>query len=302
MNQCNSCRTTNPQGSQFCNKCGKSISQVQQAEPPTNSPHPKSDTKKSPSIGWKWIVVGVIVIIAGAFLFQKFEDYRESKRADDLTIVANIPLLANKPQEQIEQILGKSSPEGEHFRIHYLPKGELKVSYFENKANHLWLKFAKPIRVTELNSQTGLDLIKTTDDYDKLAWEELYINNIKFKKVEIYKDSKGIHWVIADVSNPKLETLEKESKEVENEIGKKPEQSSYDNSVEIVKEYLSRNLNDYDSSEFIKWSPIVVGKHNGKRCWAVRLKLRAKNRFGALIVKDTEFYIVNNRIVGADGL
>ncbi len=147
MNQCKNCKSPNPQGSEFCNKCGKPIIQIRQMETPKNPTSIKPDTKKT-SLSWKWIVIIVVVMFAGAFAFQKIEDYRESKRADDLTTVVNIPLLANKSQEQVEKILGKSSPEGKYLRIHYLPKGELKVSYFENEANYLWLVFSKPIRVT----------------------------------------------------------------------------------------------------------------------------------------------------------
>lgn len=304
MNQCNKCKAMNPKGSQFCNKCGNSIIQVQQAKKPINPAMPVPDTKKNKSAGLGCLIIVflVILVIGGAFLGQKIETYIESKRIDDLTLVANIPLLANKTEEQLEQILGKSSSDGDYGKIYSLKKGTLKVSFYENKANYLWLKFEKPIRASELNNQTGLNLIRTSEDYDKSIWEELNNNNVKFKKIEIYKDLKGIHWVIADVSVPKLDALEKESKEVEIEIGKRPEQSSWDNSVQIVKEYLSSNLNDYDSSEFVKWSPVNTGKYKGKRCWVVRLRLRAKNGFGAPIVKDTEFYIIHNQIVGVDGL
>ncbi|MCA1633220.1 MAG: hypothetical protein LC785_06010 [Acidobacteria bacterium] len=85
-------------------------------------------------------------------------------------------------------------------------------------------------------------------------------------------------------------------------IGPKPQQSGLDGSVQAVDRYLRETLNDYQSAEYVEWSPVTPAKLNGESFWAVRLKLRAKNAFGAKILKDTYFVIRNEQVVSASGL
>lgn len=85
-------------------------------------------------------------------------------------------------------------------------------------------------------------------------------------------------------------------------LGEKPQNSEWDGSVLAVKEYLQNNLNDYSSSEFVEWSTVTkiyVGK---EPYWAVRLKLRAKNAFGALILRDTYYFMRKNTVIFSKGL
>lgn len=85
-------------------------------------------------------------------------------------------------------------------------------------------------------------------------------------------------------------------------LGPKPENSGWDGKVYCIDRYLKRTLNDYDSSEYLEWSPVTRMDVKGEPYWAVRLKLRAKNAFGALIVKDVVFLIRQNEVVSAVGL
>jgi len=85
-------------------------------------------------------------------------------------------------------------------------------------------------------------------------------------------------------------------------IGEKPLQSSLDSSVLPVKEYLRNNLNDYDSAEFVEWSPVTKVEINGQKYWGVRLKLRAKNGFGAYILRDTYYFMRHGKVVESQGL
>lgn len=62
-------------------------------------------------------------------------------------------------------------------------------------------------------------------------------------------------------------------------LGPKPKNSEWDGRVDAVVEYLKNNLNDYDSSEFVEWSPVTKLEVKGEPFWVVRLKLRAKNAF-----------------------
>jgi hypothetical protein len=55
-------------------------------------------------------------------------------------------------------------------------------------------------------------------------------------------------------------------------LGPKPTNSAYDGRVDPVVEYLKNNLNDYDSSEFVEWSPVTKLEVKGEPFWVVRLK------------------------------
>jgi hypothetical protein len=85
-------------------------------------------------------------------------------------------------------------------------------------------------------------------------------------------------------------------------LGPKPTNSTYDGRVDPVVEYLKDNLNDYDSSEFVEWSPVTKIEVKGEPFWVVRLKLRAKNAFGGYILKNTFYFIRQNKVVSAAGL
>jgi hypothetical protein len=85
-------------------------------------------------------------------------------------------------------------------------------------------------------------------------------------------------------------------------LGPKPKNSEWDGRVDPVVEYLKNNLNDYDSSEFVEWSPVTKLEVKGEPFWVVRLKLRAKNAFGGYVLKNTFYFIRQNRVVTAEGL
>lgn len=107
-------------------------------------------------------------------------------------------------------------------------------------------------------------------------------------------------------SNARIESMRQETQAMMEEqypgIGKKPEQSSFDGSVSVVDQYLRRNLNDYESSEFLEWSRVTPTRLEGQNVWSVKLRLRAKNAFGGKIVKDVEFFIHDNEVVTVTGL
>lgn len=85
-------------------------------------------------------------------------------------------------------------------------------------------------------------------------------------------------------------------------LGPKPEGSAWNGTVAPVDRYLKRTLNDYDSSEYVEWSQVIKSEWKGKPAWAVKLKLRAKNAFGAKIIKDVIFFIRQNEVIEAVGL
>ncbi len=62
--------------------------------------------------------------------------------------------------------------------------------------------------------------------------------------------------------------------------------SEWDGSVSQCKAYLKDHLNDWDSYESIEWSPVVKADDGG---FLVRNKFRAKNGFGAMVIKTAVF-------------
>lgn len=80
-------------------------------------------------------------------------------------------------------------------------------------------------------------------------------------------------------------------------LGPKPENSGWDGSVRCVDQYLKQTLNDYDSAEYVEWSPVIRMDTKEGPYWAVRLKLRATNAFGGKILKEVLFFIRQNRVV-----
>lgn len=85
-------------------------------------------------------------------------------------------------------------------------------------------------------------------------------------------------------------------------LGPKPRNSEWDGRVDPVVEYLKDNLNDYEDSEWLEWSPVTKVTIGKEPYWAVRLKLRAKNAFGGKILKNVVFLIRNNQVVQTTGL
>lgn len=69
-----------------------------------------------------------------------------------------------------------------------------------------------------------------------------------------------------------------------------------------VSEYLSQVINDYGSSEFVQWSEVEKVYLKKEPYWSVKLRIRAKNAFGAYTVKDAVFYIRQGQVVKAQGL
>jgi len=64
--------------------------------------------------------------------------------------------------------------------------------------------------------------------------------------------------------------------------------SSWDASVSQVKDYLSKNLRDPNSTEYDEWSN-VEKKDDGT--FFVRCKYRSKNGFGGMVVANQIFYL-----------
>lgn len=85
----------------------------------------------------------------------------------------------------------------------------------------------------------------------------------------------------------------------EEAAGPIPARRNYDGKVYCVDYYLKRVLNDYDSAEYLEWRGPAKIKKKGITYWTVQLTLRAKNGFGAKVIKAYTFLIQNNQVVKA---
>lgn len=72
--------------------------------------------------------------------------------------------------------------------------------------------------------------------------------------------------------------------------------------VPAVTRYLQDHLNDPYSMKLLKWSKVQKVTKYGASYWYVSLRMRAKNGFGAYILKDTGFYIRHNKVVFTENL
>lgn len=97
-----------------------------------------------------------------------------------------------------------------------------------------------------------------------------------------------------------LEYLEEslaEKQEIIAEIGPKPANSPWDGSVACVNDYLNKVLLDPYSVKYEEWSAVTFITYQDQNFWAVRIKYRAKNAFGAYILEEKVALIRNNQVV-----
>jgi hypothetical protein len=84
-------------------------------------------------------------------------------------------------------------------------------------------------------------------------------------------------------------------------IGQTPSQLA-DGRVPVVMRYLQDTLNDPYSMKLLKWSKVQKVYRGDKPYWYVNLRMRAKNGFGAYILKDVGFYVRHNKIIFTENL
>jgi len=76
-------------------------------------------------------------------------------------------------------------------------------------------------------------------------------------------------------------------------VGKKPLQSEWDGSVEVIKQFIKSNAKDASSIEFLEWSKVSPLDEY----WIVRCKYKGSNSFGASVTENKWFYIQNEKVV-----
>lgn len=72
--------------------------------------------------------------------------------------------------------------------------------------------------------------------------------------------------------------------------------------IPVVVRYLNDHLHDPYSMKLLKWSKPRIVYRDDQPFWYVTLRMRAKNGFGAYILRDAGFYLKNNKVVFTDNL
>lgn len=139
-----------------------------------------------------------------------------------------------------------------------------------------------PELTNDVKLQRAKDLILGSQDETQLNKAKTLISSIP-KEAKEYKEAQKQSAIIA------VHLMELAL------IGERP-------TTAPARAYLRNNLNDYDSSEFIEWSPVSKTYIKNEPYWSLSLKLRAKNLVGAYLLKDVTFYIRQNQVMKTDGL
>lgn len=78
--------------------------------------------------------------------------------------------------------------------------------------------------------------------------------------------------------------------------GPKPAQLP-NGTVPLVLKWFQASLHDPYSARYVHWSKLEKYYWASAPCWAVSVRIRAKNAFGAYVLSDNTFYIRQNRII-----
>jgi len=128
-------------------------------------------------------------------------------------------------------------------------------------------------------------------DASKMRTDELRVRESKRRDEQLALEREASE-------NAVKERTEASERKFEAEAGPKPKSSSWDGSVEEVRSYLQETLNDAKSVEYVEWSEAkAYTASDGKACFAVRAKFRAKNGFGALVLCNKLFLIRNGKVI-----
>lgn len=91
---------------------------------------------------------------------------------------------------------------------------------------------------------------------------------------------------------------ESEHRKIASEIGDKPDDFN-GVGVACAQLWVKQHAHDPSSVSFDSWTRVIAMRYEGRSYWTVRATYRAKNGFGALIRKQTHFYMQHDRVVFA---
>ena len=270
--QCPTCFAQNPDGARFCSECAKPFTVVQAVG------RRPSAAKKYP--WWVFAFAGfgaVCVLCCGSLLI-----IGQGNRTKLRTVATPTPARTPAPMT----VLVESSP----------------------------TPSPAPMTVLEESSPTPpITTTPTPTPHSLLA--ELKAQAaplLKLNKDETDAQMKRFDQVMSDVAavpkdSPDYAAAQALQKQLSAKVapvlaerlllGEKPANSAWDGRVDIADAYLKLTLNDYDSAEYLGWTPVARTTYKKAPCWMTTVRLRAKNAFGAFIVRNMTFYIQQGRVV-----
>lgn len=154
---------------------------------------------------------------------------------------------------------------------------------------------AKPPSFAELKSKGDKLLKQEKGDFDTRGFDE-----VSEALDQIPKDSKDY----AEAQTLKKKLGQKGATILAEKLvlGPKPINSAWDGSVREADHYLREVLNDYHNSEYLGWTQVALVYQKKEPYWVTTGRIRAKNAFGAYIVKDVTFYIRGGQVIKTKGL
>lgn len=194
-------------------------------------------------------------------------------------------------KEEIKQdkqaVIGKQTPIFEREVLQLVNDGEIEeaikeITSFDNLL--AGINVTEELDKSEEIKQEISSYINNKIDYETLEDSEELINTLEI----VFGTTETVNNLYSQLN---------EKQKVIDEIGEKPENRPYDNSVWRVKTHLEGNLFDPDSLQFDGWSEVTLTEVRGRKAWKVRALYRAKNRLGGYVREDKWFYIINDTVV-----
>lgn len=252
-----------------CKECDKEVSTKADKCPNCGAP-----IKKHSTVG-NFLVLILFVVIIGGLIGTCFEsDSTKTKKPQ-----------ASSPRKPVVE------EEEKIIEVRTCLKEAIKTIDVIKGTNGKVTKVLEGIEA--INIRTGPGMNYRQDESGPL-WKEdkLYVLEektgwIRFRVTP--KDFGWSAWIKKDLTiffSPSPEEVR--AKRI-TKFGEPPEKSSWDGSVECVKEYLESAVNDPDSLKYDFWSEVYFSDDG----WLVKCEFRAKNLLGAY-VRDTKWFVIQH--------
>ena len=320
--KCSNCNTQFTDARQFCANCGASFS--------GKSPNKNTLIIVAAVLG-ALVFSCVICGISGALVPETPKKEKTERKTSDAstdaekpqkkTLIIDVPKLVNKPPKSVEKLLGKPVKTEKITQIKEYMPGEHRnyssefthmftVRYYKGKAVDFNLYLNEKLSTNEILVRMGIDestlKLELSNDVAK-AWTGTFSNlDYKIRALKKSENTSYDSFFVEQLSKKEREARREAKAKVEKEkseasIRGKPPTEGF-TIPQAADKYLKTNLNDYDDSEYLERSVVVKSTYKGKPVWSVKVKIRAKNAFGAKIIKIVHFHIQHDQVVGVEGL
>ena len=165
----------------------------------------------------------------------------------------------------------------------------LNVQEFENLQKYYNSLVERIFKLEVFSSQplpTEKEKVKTTTPQAGFTEQKFEASPLdELAKLELSEEEKYVY--VRPLPNKKQEDAL---------LGNKPPQQT-NGKVQIVMDWFQENLHDPYSMRIVRWSKVEKELVAREPYWVVRVRVRAKNTFGAYVLSDYVFFIRKNKIV-----